>query len=80
MLGRHSKSGRNTKDRVSGAKARDQQKKKTHLQRSTATMGGGSSDEAYSSTKGDGGEQQTLGQQSSGTVACVASGFCGSTL
>lgn len=40
---------------------------------------GGSSDEAYSSTKGDGGEQQTLGQQSSGTVACVASGFCGST-
>lgn len=41
MLGRHSKSGRNTKDRVSGAKARDQQKKKTHLQRSTATMGEG---------------------------------------
>lgn len=40
MLGRHSRTGRDIYDGVSGARARVHQKKKCHLQRSTVTMGG----------------------------------------
>lgn len=83
VLGRHSRTGRNINDGVSGAKARVQQKKS---RKQNAIYKGaqrpwerGSLDEAYSTTKGDGAEQQILDQQSSGTVACTASGFCGST-
>lgn len=84
MRGRHPRTKININDRVSGAKARVHQEKKKQ-KRSPIYKGtqqpweGKSMEDAYSSTEGGRGEQQTLGQQSSGTMICTVSGFCGST-